>query len=158
MYNLHSLSSGINFGTSWHLMMVRVDIYEWYELTWVRVNICCVIRDVDSYHYLTPALLGTSWHHLWYELTSLVVRVNIYWWYELTWVRVDMGTSWHGASWHGYELTVTRPSLPYQLIPSHRPSVNTNSSPTHDYIVGYLIWFKVRNTGSDYPMNTLLLV
>ena len=41
-----------------------------------------------------------------------------------------------------------RPSIPYQLIPSHRPNV-TNSSPTHDYIVGYLIRFKVRHTGSQ---------
>ena len=40
------------------------------------------------------------------------------------------------------------PSIPYQLIPSHRPSV-TNSSPIHDYIVGYLICFKVRHTGSQ---------
>ena len=56
--------------------------------------------DVNSYHHLILALLGTSWHHLWYELTSLVVRVDICWWYEVTWVRVDMGTSWHG-----YELT-----------------------------------------------------
>ena len=41
-----------------------------------------------------------------------------------------------------------RPSIPYQLIPCRRPSV-TNSSPTHDYIVGYLICFKVRHTGSQ---------
>ena len=41
-----------------------------------------------------------------------------------------------------------RPSIPYQLIPSHRPSV-TNSSPTDDYIVGYLNCFKVRHTDSQ---------
>ena len=52
-------------------MKVRVNIYEWYELTWVRVDICCVIRDVNSYHHLTPALLGRSCHHLWYVLTSI---------------------------------------------------------------------------------------
>ena len=104
---------------------VRVDIWWWYELTspsgtswhgyelrWVRVDIYCVVIDVNSYHHFILALLGTSWHHLWYELTSLVVRVDICWWYELTWVRVDMGTSWHGASWHGYELTVTPQELP----------------------------------------------
>ena len=86
---------------------VRVDIWGWYELTyisgtswhgyeltWVRVDIDCVVIDVNSYHHLILALLGTSWHHLWYELTSLVVRVDICWWYELTWVRVDMITSW----------------------------------------------------------------
>ena len=98
----------------WYLhCWVRVDIWWWYELTslcctswhgheltWVRVDIYCVVIDVSSYHHLILALLGTSWHHLWYELTSLVVRFDIRWWYELTWVRVDMGTSWHG-----YELT-----------------------------------------------------
>ena len=31
-------------------MMVRVNIHERYELTWVRVDICCVIKDVNSYH------------------------------------------------------------------------------------------------------------
>ena len=41
-----------------------------------------------------------------------------------------------------------RPSIPYQLIPSHRPSV-TSLFPTHDYIIGYLICFKVRHTGSQ---------
>ena len=87
-YELTSLS-----GTSWH----------GYELTWVRVDIYCVGIDVNSYHHLILALLGTSWHHLWYELTSLVVRVDIWWWYELTWVRVDMGTSWHG-----YKMTWVR--------------------------------------------------
>ena len=64
----------------------------------MRVDICCVIRDVNSYHYLIPALSGTSRHHLWYELISLVVRVDMtsiggtsWHGYELTWVRVDMG-------------------------------------------------------------------
>ena len=33
-----------------------------------------------------------------YELTSLVVRVDIYWWYELTWVRADMGRVDMGTS------------------------------------------------------------
>ena len=41
-------------------LAVRVDIYWWYELTWVRVDICYVIRDVNSYHHLMPALLGMS--------------------------------------------------------------------------------------------------
>ena len=49
-------------GTSWHLLVVQVDMgtsWHGYELTWVRVD------------------MGTSWHG--YELT----------WGELTWVRVD---------------------------------------------------------------------
>ena len=40
-------------------------------------------------------------------------------------------------------------SIPDQLIPSHRPSV-TNTSLTHDHIIGYPICFKVRPTDSDY--------
>ena len=84
-------------GTSCHILVVRVDMgtsWHGYELTWVRVDIYCVVIDVNSYHHFILSLLGTSWNHLWYELTSLVVRVGICWWYELTWVRVDMGTSW----------------------------------------------------------------
>ena len=91
IYSPHSLTP--------ELTLVRVNVHEWYELTWVRFDICCVIRDVNSYHHLIPALLCTSWHHLWYELTSLVVRVDIYLWYELTWVRVDMGRVDMGTSW-----------------------------------------------------------
>ena len=94
--------------------MVRVDIWWWYELTslrgtswygyeltWVRVDIYCVVitSDVNSYHHFILALLGTSWHHLWYELTSLVVRVDFCWWYELTWVRVDIGRVDMSKSW-----------------------------------------------------------
>ena len=93
----------------WYLpCWVRVDIWWWYELTslsgkswhgweltWLRVDIYCVVIDVYSYHHFILALLGTSWHHLWSSWHLLVVRV-------------DMGTSWHGATWHGYELNVTR--------------------------------------------------
>ena len=91
-------------GTSWHhlwQLVVRVDIYQWYELTWVRVDICCVVREVNSYHHLILAWLGTSWH-------LMVVRVDITCgtsWYLLV-VRVDMGTSWHG-----HELTWVRVAI-----------------------------------------------
>ena len=82
-YELTSIS-----GTSWH----------GYELTWVRVDIYCVVIDVNSYHHLILAFLGTSWN-------LMVVRVDITCgrsWHLLV-VRVDMGTSWHG-----YELTWVR--------------------------------------------------
>ena len=118
-----------NGGTSWHHLVVRVDIYWWYELTsiggtswhgyeltWVRYELTWVRVDMGtSWHllcgnrcqlvppsdtclvgYELTSNGGTSWHHL-------VVRVDIYWWYELTWVRVDMGTKWQG-----YELTWIR--------------------------------------------------
>ena len=72
-----------NDGTSWHLLVVRVS-WHGYELTWVRVDIYCVVIDVNSYHHFILTL--------WYELTS--VGGTIWHGYELTWVRVDMGTSW----------------------------------------------------------------
>ena len=41
-----------------------------------------------------------------------------------------------------------RPPIPDQLSPSHWPSF-TNSSPSHDHSVGYLICFEVGPMGSD---------
>ena len=105
----------------------------------VRVDTCCVVREVNSYHHLILTLLGTSW--------SLVAICGTSW--HILVVRVDMGTSWHllcgngcllvpssdtcifgygltsnggtswhhlwyeltsigGTSWHGYELTWVR--------------------------------------------------
>ena len=102
----------------------------------VRVDICCVTREVSLYHHLILTLLGTIWHRLWYELHLLVLQVDMgtSWHllcgnrcqlvplfdtclvgYELT---SNSGTSWHhlwyeltsiaGTSWHGYELTWVR--------------------------------------------------
>ena len=85
----------------------------------VRVDICFVVREVNSYHHLILTL----------RVTSLVTTCCTSWY--LLVVRVDMGTSWHilcrnicqlvpssntcfvgyeltsigGTSWHGYELT-----------------------------------------------------
>ena len=75
-------------GTSWHLLCG---------------NSCQLVPSSDTClvgYELTSlvANCGTSWHHLWYELTS--VRGTSWHGYELTWVRVDMDTSWHE-----YELT-----------------------------------------------------
>ena len=92
-----------NGGTSWHHLWYELtsnsgtSCHE-YELTWVRVDMDCVVKDVNSHHYLILALLGTSWH-------LMVVRVDIICgtsWHLIV-VRVDMGTSWPG-----YELTWVR--------------------------------------------------
>ena len=92
-----------NGGTSWHHLwyeLTSIGGTSWheYELTWVQVDIYSVVLDVNSYHHLILALLGTSWH-------LMVVRVDITCgtsWHLLV-VRVDMGTSWHG-----YKLTLVR--------------------------------------------------
>ena len=69
-------------GTSWHILCG---------------NSCQLVPSSDNClvgYELTSlvANCGTSWHHLWYELTS--IRGTSWHGYELTWVRVDMGTSW----------------------------------------------------------------
>ena len=88
MYNLHSLSFVINFGTSWHLTLVRVDM----GTSWHGYELC------DKRCQLVPSSITCL---VGYELT-LVVRVDI-----------TCGTSWHpsvvwvdmGTNWQGYELT-----------------------------------------------------